>query len=349
MNARSAAETLRSAGLLAVCLSGGLFALALVILLVGASPLSVAAALWQGAFGSPYNAADTLVQTVPLLLTGLAVALSFRCQLFNIGAEGQLLVGAMAATWAGTSPLPAPLLLPMALLAGAGAGALWSGIAGLLRLYRGVQEVLSSLLLNFVAIQMLAWMVRGPLQEAEKAFPQSDPLLIPARLSLLIPGTRLHSGAVLALLLAVVVWAYLRWTVGGFALRVVGAGPAAAEAAGIPVRRTMIETFLLSGALSGLAGAIQVTGVLYRLSEGFSPGYGYTAIAVALIANLSPLSVIPSALFFGALTTGGPAVQQSIPGVSSVVVQVLQAVALFSLLAYARVRERQSQTAGGVR
>ena len=177
---------LTNVALLLVCIGAGLAALAGVIFAVGASPVAVAVALWQGAFGTPYNTADTLVQTIPLLLTGLAVAVSFRCQLFNIGAEGQLMAGAMAATWAGTMPLPAPIHLPLVLIAGAVAGAAWSGIAALLKLYRGVQEVLSTLLLNFVALQLLAFMVRGPLQEAAKAFPQSEPLLIPARLSLLL-------------------------------------------------------------------------------------------------------------------------------------------------------------------
>ena len=290
-----------------------------------------------------YNIADTLVQTAPLLLTGLGVALAFRCQLFNIGAEGQLLVGAMAATWIGTRHLPAAIHLPSALLAGAIAGALWAGIAAALKIYRGVQEVLTTLLLNFVALQLLAWMVRGPLQEAQGGFPQSDALAIPARFALLIPQTRLHGGVVLAFALAFVVYFYLKWTAGGFALRAVGAGAKAAAAAGIALNRTMATAFLLSGALSGLAGAVQVCGVLYRLSEGFSPGYGYSAIAVALLANLSPLGVIPSALFFGAVTAGGVAVQQRIPGVSAVVVQVLQAVTLFAMLGYAWARERRQK------
>jgi simple sugar transport system permease protein len=337
---------LRDVPLLLLWLALGLFTLAGIVRLAGASPIAVAQALWFGAFGSSYNVADTLIQTVPLLLTGLSVALAFRCQLFNIGAEGQLLVGAMAATWIGTMRPPAPVHLPLVLIAGAVAGGLWAGIAAVLKIYRGVQEVLSTLLLNFVALQMLAWMVRGPLQEAAGRFPQSDEIAIPARLVLLLPPTRLHAGVLLALFLAGVVWFYLRWTAGGFALRAVGAGAEAAEAAGIPLARTTATTFVLSGALSGLAGAIQISGVLYRLSEGFSPGYGYTAIAVALLANLSPLGVIPSALFFGALTAGGAAVQQRIPGVSAVVVQVLQAVTLFALLGYAWARERRQQRGG---
>lgn len=341
------ARFLRDALLLLFCLFLGLLVLSGVLLAVGASPLAVAEALFAGAFASPYKIANTVVQAVPLLLTGLSVALAFRGQLFNIGAEGQLLVGAAAATWVGVMKLPPPLHLPLALLAGAAAGAAWAGIAAALKIGRGVPEVLSTLLLNFVGIQFVAYVVRGPLQEADHAFPQSDAVLIPARFSLLIPQTPLHSGAVLALFLAFAVWFYLTWTAGGFALRAVGAGAEAAEAAGIPLARTQAITFLLSGALAGLAGAIQICGVLYRLSDGFSPGYGYTAIAVALIANLSPLGVIPSSLFFGALTVGGAAVQQRIPGVSSVVVQVLQAVTLFSLLGYAWARERRTKQERG--
>jgi simple sugar transport system permease protein len=335
---------LRDLPLLLLCLAVGLVALALVIRITGASPVAVAQALWQGAFGNAYNTAETLAQTVPLLLTGLGVALAFRARLFNIGAEGQLLVGAIAATWVGVTHFESamkPLQLPLVLLAGAVAGAVWAGVAALLKTGRGVQEVLSTLLLNFVAVQLLAWMVRGPLQERAKGYPQSDPLEIPARMALLLPKTHLHGGVLLALALAVLVWFYLRWTVGGFALRAVGAGAEAAEAAGIPLNRTIATAFLLSGALSGLAGAIQVAGVTYLLSDGISPGYGYTAIAVALLANLSPLSVVPSALFFGALTAGSVAVQQKIPGVSAVVVQVLQAVTLFALLGYAWARERR--------
>lgn len=340
------ARLLRDLPLLLVCLMLGLGVLALVIRAAGASPVAVATALWAGAFGSAYNLAETAAQTAPLLLTGLGVALAFRGKFFNIGAEGQLLVGAIAATWVGTTKgLPAPLYLPLLLLAGASAGALWAGIAAALKLYRGVQEVLSTLLLNFVALQALAWMVRGPLQEAG-GFPQSEAIAIPARFAVLLAKTHLHGGVFLALLLAVLLYLYLTWTVGGFALRAAGAGAEAAEAAGIPLARTTLTTFFLSGALSGLAGAVQISGVNYLLSDGISPGYGYTAIAVALLAHLSPLGVVPAAFFFGALTAGGAAVQQRIPGISAVVVQVLQAVTLFAILGYAWARERRERSTG---
>lgn len=339
----------RDLPILVVAFALGLGALALVVRAVGASPILAARALWDGAFGSAYSVSETLVQTAPLLLTGLGVAVAFRCRLFNIGAEGQFLVGAIAAAGIGTRHgIPAPLHLPLALAAGALAGALWSGIAGLLKVYRGVQEVLSTLLLNFVAQQLLAWMVRGPLQERAGEYPQSDLIAVPARFVLLAHATRLHAGVVLALLCAGLVWFYLTWTVGGFALRAVGSGEGAAEASGIRVRRTLLVNFLLSGALSGLAGAVQVCGVTYLLSDNYSPGYGYTAIAVALLANLSPLGVVPSALFFGALTAGANVVQQRVQGVPAVVVQVLQAVVLFAILGYAWARERRLRSEGGV-
>lgn len=335
---------------LTVCLALGLLVLAGVIAVAGASPTLVAQTLFVGAFGTRYNIAETLLQTTPLILTGLSVALAFRCRLFNIGAEGQFLVGAIAAVWVGTAGaavVPKPLLLPAALAVGALAGALWAGIAAVLKLARGVQEVLSTLLLNFVALQLVAFMVRGPLQEAAKGFPQSDSIATAARLAFLLPQTRLHAGLLLALALAFVVWFYLSATVGGFQLRAVGAGAPAAEASGISINKTVAATFLLSGALAGLAGAVQMCGATYYLSDGYSRGYGYTAIAVALLANLSPLGVLPSALFFGALTAGANVVQQRVPGISAVVVQVLQAVTLFALLGYAWARERQRQQQSG--
>lgn len=326
----------------------GLLLLALVIRLAGASPIAVARALARGALDSRYDRAETLVAAIPLLLAGLGVALAFRAQLFNIGGEGQFLVGAVAAAWAGVSRgVPAPVHLPLVLAAGALAGALWSGVAGALRIRRGVPEVLSTLLLNFVALQLVAWMVRGPLQETQRQFPQTDKIAVPARLALLQgttlsePATRLHAGLFLALACAALVWFYLTWTAGGFALRAVGAGPLAAVAAGIRVDRTRWTTFLLGGALSGLAGAVQISGVTYFLSDRYSPGYGYSAIAVALLAGLSPGRLILSALFFGALTAGSATVQQA--GISSNVVLVLEAITLLSLLGYHWARERRQQ------
>ncbi len=341
-------KPLRDALLLVLCLGVGIGLIAALVAGAGASPVAVAAALGKGAFGSRYNVAETIIQAIPLLLTGLAVAVSFQCRLFNIGAEGQLLLGAMAAVAVGTSEaVPMPAKLALCLAAGAGAGAAWAGIAALLRVYRGVQEVLSTLLLNFVAVQLLAYAVRVPLQEARHELIQSDKIAISARLVLLqpaigdLPATRLHAGVFLALLAVLFVWFYLRYTVGGFALRTVGAGAGAAELAGIPVRQTLIKTFLFSGALAGLAGAIQVCGVTYFLGDRYSPGYGYTAIAVALLAGNKPGWIIVSALFFGALTAGSAGVQTA--GVSQVLIQVMQAVVLLAVLGWGYLREKLPQ------
>lgn len=337
-------RTVRDLLLFLLCFAVGTLALAGIVRAAGASPVAVAAALYKGALGSRYNMAETVIQATPLLLTGLAVAVAFRCRLFNIGAEGQLLVGAMAAVAVGTRSFPPSIQLALCLLAGAAAGAVWAGIAALMKIYRGVQEVLTTLLLNFVAVQLLAYAVRGPLQEAERYYPQSDKVAIPARLVLFLPAvgdlpaTRLHAGVFIALGVTLCVWIYLRFTAGGFALRAVGAGAGAAELAGISVRKTVLKTFLLSGALAGLAGAIQVCGVTYYLGDRYSPGYGYTAIAVALLANQEPGWIIVSGLFFGALTAGSSSVQTA--GVSPVVIQVMQAVVLLSLLAFGYLRGR---------
>ena len=335
---------LRGTGAYAVVLAIALATLLLVIRAAGAEPGTVAAALVRGAFGNAYNTTNTIVQMVPLLLTGLGVLVAFRGRLFNIGAEGQFLVGAIAATAVGTSRLPGPLLLPGCLLAGAVAGAAWSGIAGWLRHRRGVQEVLSTLLLNFVATQLLAWMVRGPLQEAAGQFPVSDSVRLPARFTLLVPGTLLHSGLLVALVLLAGVGIFLKFGAGGFALRAVGANAEAARAAGLPVDRIRATTFLLSGGLCGIAGAIQICGVTHYLADPYSKGYGYTAIAVALLASLSPAALLPSAVFFGALAASAAEIQTA--GVSSVFVQVLQAVVLAALLAAGRVRERMGRARG---
>lgn len=337
-------KTLRDGLLFLLCFVCGTLLLAGIVKAAGASPVAVAAALYKGAFGSRYNFMETVIQATPLLLTGLAVAISFQCRLFNIGAEGQLIVGAMAAVAVGTRPFPPSIQLLLCLVAGASAGAVWAGIAAVLKIYRGVQEVLSTLLLNFVAVQLLAYAVRGPLQEAAKYYPKSDQVNIPARLLLLLPATgdlpatRLHTGVFIALVVTLFIWVYLRFTAAGFALRAVGAGAGAAELAGISVRKTVMKTFLLSGALAGLAGAIQVCGVTYFLGDRFSGGYGYTAIAVALLANQSPGWIVVSAFFFGALTAGSASVQTA--GVSPVVIQVMQAVVLLSLLAFGYFRGR---------
>jgi len=304
---------------------GGAAVLLLVALLAlgGYDVTAALAALWRGSVGSTYALfSATLVRATPLLLAGLAVALAFRAGVWNIGAEGQLLAGATGAIAATALPLPGPIRLVLAMLFAALAGALWALPAALLR-RRGVLEVISTIMLNFVALNLVGYLVRGPLQEPTHAYPQSPTIDAAARLPR-IPGSRLHLGVGVAFAAAVALGIVLRRSAWGFRVRAVGANAGAAASAGlIDVPRVALEVFLVSGALAGLAGGIEATGVTYALYEGLSPGYGYTAIAVALLARLDPLFVVPSALLFGALEAGATAMQRD-AGVPSAFVTVVE-------------------------
>ncbi len=307
-------------------------------------------ALWQGAFGSPYAVLSaTLVRTTPLLLLGLSVATAFRAGILNIGAEGQLLAGAMAAAAVGLASTgwPSAVAVAAMIVAGIVAGAGWAFIAAALRRWFGVLEVISTIMLNFLALHLVSWLVRGPLQEPTRTNPQSATLPDIAHWPTLIPGHRLHLGFLLGLLLALALWVMWRHTAVGFRLRVVGMGARAAASAGrVAVDHTVMGAFLLSGAIAGLAGASEVGGVTWGLYDGISPGYGYTAIAVALLARLDPRAVVPSAVFFGALEAGAAAMQRD-AGVPSVVVQVVVAVVVLAVIALDEWR-RARATRGGV-
>jgi simple sugar transport system permease protein len=305
-------------------------ATALLLLVGGYSVRDGLAALWSGSLGSWYALTSaTLVRAVPLLCTGVAVAIAFRAGVFNIGAEGQLLVGAAAAaTVALATPLaawPAVLALPIALAAAAVAGGLWAGIAALLRTRFGVLEVISTIMLNFVALHFVSYLVRGPLQEPTHVYPQSAS--IPESLHLpRLPGAgRLHAGLLLAVAIIAVAGWVVRHTAAGFRLMAVGENPDAAASAGqIDVGRTTTRAFLASGAFAGLAGGIELLGVTFALYENLSPGYGFTAIAVALLAGLDPWRVLPTAVLFGALEAGAGAMQRD-AGIPSTVVTVIEA------------------------
>jgi len=317
-----------AAVLLATLVAGG------VIGLLGYPPFAALSALLSGSLGSGAALTATLLKTGPLLLTGLAVALCFRCGVWNIGAEGQFYAGALACTWVATRTLPdasAWVVLPALSLAGALGGAVWAGIAGALRAWRGVSEVISTILLNFVAIQLVSLSVHGPLQEATGAYPQSEALAAAARLPV---WERIHLGVPIAVLLAVASAYLLFRTAAGFRMRAVGLSPLAARFAGIDPERQLLLTIVGAGALAGLAGAFEVAGVTGRLFENLSPGYGYTAIAVALLARLHPLAVVPSALFFGVLEAGGGAMQRE-AGVPAVATDVVKGVVILVSIGFA--------------
>jgi len=291
-------------------------------------------ALARGAFGSWYAISSaTLVRAVPLIIIGLGIAVAFRANALNIGAEGQFYAGAIAATWAGlhVGGWPSLIAIPGVWLAAAAAGALWVALPIWLKLRFGVLEVISTLLLNFVAESLVSWMVQGPLQEAKRIYPASDPIADAAQLPML-PGTRLHLGFVVAVVGAVIVWYIFRRTVWGFELLATGAGPRAARVSGrIRVGRVIGFALLWSGILAGLAGGIEVGGVSYALFQNLSPGYGFSGIAVALLARLHPLGIVVTGVLFGALEAGAAAMQRE-AGVPAVAVYVVEGVIILVLL-----------------
>ena len=294
-------------------------------------------ALWYGSLGSWYAfTSATLVRAIPLMLTGAAVAVAFRAGVFNIGAEGQLLAGAASATaiaLAGSlASGSAPIVVVLALLAAALAGAGWAGVAAVLRARFGVLEVISTIMLNFVALYGVSYLVRGPLQEPTRVYPQSPTIADALHLPRIAGAGRLHAGLILAIALTVLAGWIFRYTAAGFRLVAVGENPAAAATAGrIDVPRTTTRAFMISGALAGLAGGVEVLGITFALYENISPGYGYTAIAVALLAGLDPWRVTVTAVLFGALEAGAGAMQRD-AGVPSSVVSVIEALLILAII-----------------
>ena len=308
-------------------------------------PVDSLRALWAGAFGDAesghwYAISETLVKTTPLLLTGLGVTVAWRAGLFSIGGEGQLIMGAIAAASVARilPAVPGPLLTVLMLTAGIIAGAGWGGIAGWLRVRRGAPEVISTIMLNYIALYLLGWLLNGPLQERAHRLSQSEPLPEAALFARIVPPalsggmvTRLHSGVFLALFVTIGVSIYLFRTSGGFSLRVIGQNPDAARTARIPVDRLRIQAMLISGGLCGLAGVTELLGVSGRLYANFSPGWGYTAIPVALLGGLNPGGTLLSALFFGGLSAGSSNLSR-FSNVSSVLIYIAQAAAALAIV-----------------
>jgi simple sugar transport system permease protein len=312
----------------------GLGVLALGLTMAGFDAVAALSAMWRGAFGSWYAlTSGTLVRAIPLITIGLGIAVAFRAGALNIGAEGQFYAGAILATWTGLhlSGWPSLPAIAVVLLAGVAGGALWGFIPAWLRWRFGVLEVISTLMLNFVAESLTSLMVQGPLQEARRVYPQSDMIPDVARLPV-FPGTRLHLGLVLTLAISAGLWFLFSRTIWGFELRATGANPSAARVTGrINVSAVVALALLGSGMLAGLAGAMEVGGVSYALFQSLSPGYGFTAIAVALLARLDPRGVVLTGILFAALETGAAGMQRD-AAVPSVVVYVVEAVIILVVL-----------------
>lgn len=304
---------------------------AILLAATGRNPAEVLLAMLQGAFASKYGIQESLVRATPLLLCGLGVALAARMRLWNIGAEGQFYMGAVAATGVAlkAGQLPSALLLPLMVLAGAIVGGLWALLAGWMKTALKMNETITTLLLNYVAMNWVIYLVYGPWKDPKGSnFPLS-PIFAEGAWLPAIWG-RVHVGIFLALIAAVILWWALKATRWGYQVRVIGESPAAANYAGMSIGRQVLLVLFTSGALAGLAGMMEVSGVVHRLQTSLSPGYGYTAIILAWVAKLNPLVLVPVAVLFGGLQNGGYSVQTL--GVPLATVGMIQGLLLFTVL-----------------
>ncbi|MEN6430143.1 MAG: ABC transporter permease, partial [Coriobacteriales bacterium] len=305
------------------------------------------AALFKGSFGSPKAFGDTLLRATPLIFTGLAVAYGFSAGLFNIGAEGQLFMGGLAAAYLGVQLAAQPwyAAVPVLLLGAMAAGAAWAFVPAVLKARIGAHEVITTMMFTYIGKYLVSWLVVGPLK-APGQIPQTVTIGTSAQLpriqTLFSEATlealpflrfgRAHMGIVVAILFAVIMWAILKYTTLGYEARAVGFNPTAAETGGISVSSTIIKALCISGALAGLSGAVEVMGVHYKIFDQFSSGFGFTGIAVALVAKKNPLGVIPAALLFGALSAGSGLMQLE-ADVPQKIISIIQAVVIFLIAA----------------
>ena len=311
---------------------------ALLVLWAGAPVGPTYALLLKGGFGSVFAWSETLTRAIPLILTGLAATVAFKARLFNIGAEGQLYAGALAAVavgglHGGTGFEVSPwLLFPLMMLAAALAGALLLLGPALLKTKLGVDEVVTTLLLNFIMLLAVSLMLDGPMKDpTAMGWPQSVALQGELELSKLIAQTRLHTGLIGAAALAVALWALMKYTVLGFDLRALGANARAAAFAGVPVTRTVVLVALMSGALAGLAGAIEVAGRTGYVTLDMSPGYGYSGIVIAMLAALHPLGVLAASVFVAGVLVGADSMSRAV-NVPTYIADVIVAASLISVL-----------------
>jgi simple sugar transport system permease protein len=303
---------------------------AIILFALGVNPLSAYQAMIQGAFGSQNAIADTVVKATPLLLVGIGICVSFRGGMINIGGEGQMILGGLAATIAALAlpNWPGWAIISLCLLLGFLAGGLWGLIPGALKAYLNVNEILTTIMLNAIAVQLMNALLRGPLMDPVQIqqgsyIPQTARFSIAADLPRLIP-TRMHAGTILAIIMAFLVWILLWRTTIGFRIRAVGLSPAAARRAGIKVKWYGMMALIISGAMAGLAGAVQVLGVNHRMftdgtATGFTGGAGFNGIVAALFGQLHPLGTIPASFFFGAMIVGANQMQRAMQVSSSLI------------------------------
>jgi ABC-type uncharacterized transport system permease subunit len=326
---------------------------AIPILAAGGALWKSYAALFYGALGTRFNLLETFVKASPLIFTGLAVAVAFRARFWNIGAEGQLLAGALVATWIGIygSWIPSFLLLPVIMAAGFLAGGFWASIPALLKTRLKVDDVVSTLLLNYVMIHIMGALLFGPLQQPDSSWPRSSEILQAAKYPLLFARSRFHLGFPVGLLAVALVWFLNNKTVFGYRSKALGANIRSAHFGGINTTAVMLQTALISGGLAGLAGVGELCALQYRLIMDISPGYGYSGIVIAMLGNLHPVGVLLSALFFSVIIVGAQTMSR-MTGVPTYIAEVIQGLALMVMLVFLLLTEyriRVRRTAGGGR
>lgn len=329
---------------IALLLGSGLIALG------GVNPLEAYGHLIRGAFGSRLAITETLTRATPLILTGLAAAVAFRCKLWNIGGEGQFYVAALMTAWLGHSivtPLPMPLAVVVMCLGGMFAGSLLLAGPALLRLKFGVDEVVTTLLLNFVVLLFVGLLIEGPLRDPLAfGWPQSVPVDRSLRLPDLVARSRLHVGLLIALVAALLIWLILARTRFGLESRAVGLNASGAAFAGISLSKTVLGTAFLSGGLAGLAGVLEVLGVTGNVTTTLSPGYGYSGIVVAMLAALHPIGVVAAALFVATVFVGADSMARA-TGVPSFIADVILSLSLLSMLVCLLFTSYRLRRAGG--
>jgi simple sugar transport system permease protein len=306
----------------------------LLIVWAGASPFTAFYLLIKGALGSTFALSETLTRTTPLIFTGLAAAVAFRAKLWNIGGEGQLYAGACLATWLGTGALdlPASVMIPFLFLSGGLAGGLLLLLPTLLKTHLKADEVVTTLLLNFIVLLVVNWLVFGPWKDPmAMGWPQANPVVDAAILPTLLPKMRIHLGLIIALVCALGTWILMRATVWGFDIRAVGANLKASAFAGLPVTSTIIRTAIISGGLAGCAGVSELCGLRGYLTIDLSPGFGYSGIVVAMLAALNPLGVILAAFFVAVIQIGADSMSRAM-NISTYIADVTTALSLLAVI-----------------
>jgi len=298
---------------------------AILIASIGGDPVEAFSYLLKGAFGTTSNIGETFVKATPLIFTGLAATFAYKCGVFNLGAEGQFVMGAVASVWISTTFLsvPAPLLLVLSLTSGVIAGGLWGLIPGILKIKRGLNEMIVSIMLNYIAVLFMGYLYSGPLRDGN--LPQTAEVAV--KLGRIFSGTRVHAGILIALVLTFVLYYFLFHTSFGFKLRAVGLNPTAAEYNGFPLKKLMLASFVISGAIAGLGGSVELHGTQFRLMSGFGVGYGFDGVAIALIGQLNPIGTVLVAYLFAVLRKGAITMQVG-TGMPTSVIDIIQALVI---------------------